>query len=433
MLSPALARFAHNSTLVSGRLHLLNLERLERHFGATWPKVRERALAIAEQTVLGGLGPQDLQVRVEDTRWLFFFPTLDKQAAQVRCAMLAEKVFRRLIGDDSRFDDLKVETVVIEADGKLLMEAADPTVLIQTMLEQAAAESPEDRSPRDRFGFDDDDEEAQSSTPRAPPPSPQQWLQREPESFPADLRFQFIPVWDASRAVIATHACDPVRIAPGGVELHGYDTLTTGDASPLVGDLDVATFARARSAARELLRTNDPGIISFPVHCRTLELPEARQRITSALERSKPEERKLFAAQLAGLPKGAPVYRILQAVSFLRRYVRAVFIHLPPSFIRFDELRGCGAYGVICRVKSSGRPTAENVKELGRFCFQARRAGLKPVAVGLRDAAAAQAAIEAGLLNLQGEAIRPATDQPHGVRHFTVPGLNPTEQRLGAA
>lgn len=432
MLSPELARFAQNSTLVSGRLHVLNLERLERHFGATWPKVRERALAIAEQTVLGGLGPQDLQIRVEDTKWLFFFPTLDKQAAQVRCAMLAEKVFRRLIGDDSRFDDVKVETVVVEADGKLLMEAADPTTLIQTMLEQAAAEPPEDRPPGGPFDFDDDDEEAESATPKTPP-TPQRWLQREHECFPADLRFRFIPVWDASRAVVATHACEPARVAPGGIELHGYDTLTTGAGSPLVGDLDVATFARARSAARELLRANDPGIVSFPVHCRTLELPEARRRITSALERSKPDERKLFAAQLAGLPKGAPIYRILQGVSFLRRYAQAVFIHLPPSFIRFDELRGSGAYGVICHVRSSGRPTAEGMKELRRFCFQARRASLKPVAVGLRDAAAAQAAIEAGILNLQGEAIRSASDRPHGIRTFTVPGLKPTEQRLGAA
>lgn len=435
-LSPELlGRFARSPTLVSGRLHVLNLDRLERHFGANWPKVRSRALAIAEQTVLGGLGPQDLHVKVEEAKWLFFFPALDKDAAQLRCAMLADKVFRRLIGDDSRFDEVRVETVVVEADGKLLLEAADPMALVQAMVEQAAA-PPEPKPAADEnwyeYGPDDDEPEPRrAAEPKGPPPQ-MQWLRREPETFPTDLKFHFVPAWDASRDVIATHSCEPVREAPGGVLLAGYDTLTRGDDSALVGMLDVAIFKRARAAVRELIQANDPGIIVFTVHCRTLEMADARRHLTELLERSKPDERKLFAAQLSGLPVGAPTHRILQGVSFLKRYARAVFVRLPLNHPHFDDLRGSGAYGVVCCPKFGARLSAKDIEQLHRFGEQARRAGLKPVATALHDRAAVAAAIEAGIVNLNGDAVHPPADQPHGVRHFSVAGIH-VARAAGAA
>jgi hypothetical protein len=427
MLSPELfGRFARSPTLVSGRLHVVNLDRLEQHFGASWPRVKARALAIAEQTILGGLGPQDLHIKVEEAKWLFFFPSLDKEAAQMRCAMLADKVFRRLIGDDTRFDEVRVETVVVEADGKLLLEAADPAALAQSLMEQAAA--PADPKPAQaqnwyEYGDDDEPEPPRVAESKGPPPQ-LQWLRREPETFPADINFHFVPTWDASRDVVATHSCEPVREAPGGVLLTGYDTLTRGNDSSLVGVLDVAIFKRARAAVRELIRANDPGIIVFTVHCRTLEMAESRRHLTDLLERTKPEERKLFAAKLAGLPAGAPTHRILQGVSFLKRYARAVFVRAPLNDPNFDDLRGSGAYGVVCRPKFGATLSAKDIELLGRFGEQARRAGLKPVATGLRSHAALVAAIGAGIVNVNGEAVGPPVGQPHGVRHFSIAGIH---------
>lgn len=422
-------RFAQNPTLVSGRLHILNLDQLERHFGENWPKVKSRALAIAEQTIIGGLGPHDLHVKVDEAKWLFFFPTLDKQAAQIHCAMLADKVFRRLIGDDGRFDEVRVETVVVEADGQVLLQAADPAALIHALVEEKAAPAePEQQSTANwEVDFDDDEPE--------PPPATEQkertyprWRRQEPETFPEDIRFHFVPIWDAARDIIAMHICEPMREAPGGILLTGYDTLTLGDNSTLVGMLDMAIFKRARAAARELIETNDPGFICFSVHCRTLEVADARRRLTKLLERSKPEERKLFTAQLAGLPVGAPSQRILYGVSFLRRYARAVLVQVPLAQMHFDKLIGSGASGVVCRPGFGHALTARDTKHIVRFGEQARHAGLMPLASGLHDRTAVEAAVGAGITKLSGDAIRAPTGRPHGVRPFSPP-----EFRAGGA
>ncbi len=434
MLPLGLAHLLRNSSLVCGRLRIANRAPYRQQIGTRPPMASEPALAAIEQTIVAGLGAQDLQMRLAGPTWLFFFPTLDKASARARCTQLAEKVRQRLSMDDIRWGDSKVECVVIEADLKLLAAAGDPATLIQTMLDEAGREALAGQA----SGLAETVAEAlaredQCTAQAVRHASQQRTSERPPEGVLGDIEFRFLPVWNASHGVIATHGCEAFRAEAADLVLRGYDTLTQGEDSALVGDLDLATFARAREAVSALLRANDPGIISFPVHWRTLERLEPRRHLTAALEQSSPEERKLLAAQLTGLSEGTPVHRIQEGVNFLQRHTRAVFVRLPPSFIRFDELRGSGAYGVVCDIRSRGSELAEHMKELRRFGYQAKRAGLKLVAAGLGDVAAVHAAIEAGFLNLQGDAISPATDEPHGARPFALPDLIATGLQLGAA
>lgn len=383
---------------MSGRLHILNLDKLERHFADRWPRVRERALAVIEQTLLGGLGPNDLHHRAGETSWLMFFPTLDKGSAQARCAMLAEKVYRRLIGDDTRFDDAKIITVVIEADGRLLMEAADPLQAIQWALNAAEA------------GEKDDASKA---------PETRHWIELPPETFPADIGFRFVPMLDVTRGVINTYHCEPWREAAGGVTLTGHGVLETGESSPLVGTLDCQRLATALGAVRALLARGEQAVVALPVHCRTIETTDPRRALMAVLEGILPEEKRLLAIGVNGLPDGAPAARIGYAARFLQRFCRAVTIMRPLKQSRPERLDNTGAFGMSLTLNNMPHTEQSAGPALDDFIQGATRHHLKALAFGLPSPMLVARAMLGGFNHVSGDGLLPPQAAPEGVRRFS--------------
>jgi len=399
MLSPdLLGRLVGAGTVVSGRLHILSLDKLERHFGERWPKVRERALVVAEQTLMAGLGPNDLHHKAGETSWLLFFPSLDKATAQARCAMLAEKVYRRLIGDDTRFDDVRIDTLVIEADGRVLTEAADPLAALQAAFDAAAAEN------------------ADTGEPEKKPPLG--WKQEEPETFPTDIGFRFVPMLDVTRGVINTYHCEPWREAAGGVTLTGHGVLQTGERSRLVGTLDCLRLEAGLSAVRALRARGEFAVIAFPVHCRTIEATDSRRALLALLETITADERRLLAIGVNGLPEGAPAGRIGYIARFLQRFCRAVTVMRPLKQSRPERLEGTGAFGISLTLDNALHGEQSAGASLDEFVKGANRHHLGALAFGLATPMLVAHAMLSGFNYVSGNGLLPPQAAPEGLRPF---------------
>lgn len=381
-----------STNLISGRLHILNLEVLERHFGPRWPRVRERALAVAEQTIIAGLGPGELHHHSGDASWIMFFPALDKLTAQTRCAMLAERIFKRLAGDDARFEDLDIRTVVVEVDGTTLLESADPEALIRAVMEAREAENTQS---------------SYNATKR---------FEAEPETFPEDIEFRFVPMLDVRRGAINTYGCEPWRIAAGGIALSGHGVLLTGDRSPLIGELDVRTLRRVNDAMATLMAQGGKVVFAVNLHCRSIEMSLWRQEIIKVFEAMTAEHRSLLAIGVTGLPDGAPAMRIGYAVSFLKQFCRAVTVVRPLRRSRPERIHATGAFGLSVSLDNMPHSEAAIGPQLDEFIRGAAKYRLKGLMFGLSSPDLVTRAIEAGFAYVSGTGLLPSQSVPNGVQ-----------------
>ncbi|MFQ5774256.1 MAG: hypothetical protein ACE5GS_07055 [Kiloniellaceae bacterium] len=139
-LESVLSQKGSLTKFVSGRVHLLNVEEIRAKLGANWEKYSDRVHRTIKDVLKNRLSPEDFYTLYRnDTYIIVFGSSSEEEEAKLKCALLAEEIMERVLGEDhaKQIELLGVRTVVAKVDGSIGTESVTSTDALAGLLQKA--------------------------------------------------------------------------------------------------------------------------------------------------------------------------------------------------------------------------------------------------------------------------------------------------------
>lgn len=410
---------AEHGTLVSGKIHVVNLSSLQRQFGADWERIAAKATQLIERIIESRLGPTDHFMRYSEFIYIFLFPQLGIAEARLKATKIADEIRRRLLGESGDLSLFRIGTLVAEADGSIRLDAGGALGGIARRLNVGGSgpESPA-FAPPGRTASTAPDTTKEGSGPAAAPGSPAPWYQ-SPASrgkvdqapgmsvLPSRYKFLYWPVWNVQKNAVTNFICG-VGPASAGT--------ATGPSQGLPENLDFLILQKVRHDFDGLAAASQRVLFTVPVYRRTVANSTDWMRFLELCQRISPEQRRLLVFELMDLVPILQWSAVEQATQTLRTLGRAVVVRQPIDNSRFARLRSLSAHAVGFDLDDySAWPESRVIAEMNRFAEGATFEGLTTYVRGLRSLSLTTAAICAGFNYIDGPAIAEPVDTPQRV------------------
>ncbi|MBI3709587.1 MAG: GGDEF domain-containing protein [Proteobacteria bacterium] len=411
MLSKLALLLRSRGSVVSGKVHFVNLDVIRQNFGNRWPAARERVFNAASRIIATHMGPTDMFSQVGDESFVIIFAGLSKPEARLKCGLIADEIYKHLLGEDRSFTDINISTVVAAVDGSISFESVNLKSILDAAL--GAAEGLDDAAAPADAPAVSDRTTALEDTQTAPAVN----------LLPTDLHFVYLPMWDAQRKAISTFACMPRSSQRLGVPLTDYAVLPGEYSSSFVPDLDLKALDRVTADAAAYLAAGGKAFFAVTVHWRTLETFATRERYRALCDKIPEKLRKLMVFEIVGLPYGAPESRVVGLVGALKPFSRSIFMRSWISDIRAGATAYFGITGISVYFGDITLPEKDLIRPLEKMCEAAGRLSLKTAAHGIRSKSLTLIAIGAGFNFIDGEAVTSALDKPGTMIRFDIEDL----------
>lgn len=387
---------------LAGRVNFIGLSKIREKLGERWPAVSDRADEITRRAIERRLTSVDVYTRYKELHYLIVFAQLTKEQAQLKCALIAEDITKRLLGEDIAPELLDVKTMISPLGGDVAFED------VPTIEELAAklAEGGEDPSPA---------------------PADDNWWesQDDPAADPLDgLRIVYRPMWDVRRNAVTTFVAVPARPSTSGDLMIGETQLPSLANVALLRRLDFIMQRRVITDLRSVVTAKHRQLMCLPVHFETLASVASRNQYLDLCVRGIPEAGKLLIVfELAGVPSGAPPSRLLDLATMLRRFSRGVLLRTNAVHPTFRPPTETGVAAIGYEALGSTIPEVRQMQEMERFAVAAKRAGLTTYIHGLRTLSLTTAAIAAGFDFVDGNVVTSVVERPLGAYRFEPANL----------
>lgn len=398
----------HPQLLSAGRIHLINFANLRKRLGDSWPRLRDRVHAAADRLINQAIGPRDVQFRNGDGEYIIVFAALNRQAATLVCAKVAEELHRLFLGEPE-LSEVTISTAVGVVDGRLLYEEVSAADLLRELERerQVPSESaaPPPEAARDGAGVS-------ATTPAEP-----RKLQLASQAFER-IDTMFRPVWDVRRQVISTYMCTPVRLFPDGTSVEGVAALASISDPQRLAAADMDFLTNTVETLDELFCNKFRLMVSVPVCFETLAARRSRQEYIGLCQSVPTYLRQFLSFEFLRFPDGVPNGRMTELVNELRPFGRRTFLRVDVRQPNFTLLVGTGLTGVSTLVNADRGAEARTMEELNSFVAAAERAGLQSCVAGITSTSLAIAARAAGFTFIAGDRVGRTEEVPQHMLHF---------------
>ncbi|PWC37402.1 hypothetical protein [Azospirillum sp. TSO35-2] len=400
---------AQPQLLSAGRVHMLNFTQLRDSLGTAWEEMRDRVHAAADRIIARHIADQDVQFRTGDGEYIIVFATLNRQAATLVCAKVAEELHRLFLGDPD-LADIKIATAVGQLDGKILYEHASVADLLSTIGQAAGPRATDavDAAPT---------AVAPSAEPAAARPTEPRKLQLSQVEL-AQISTMFRPLWDVGRQVISTYMCTPVRRFPDGSAVEGVAALAAITDPQQLAKINTDTLIDTVEILDELFRNKFRLMVSVPVCFETLAARRTRQEYIAVCQSVPDYLRQFLSFEFLRFPAGVPNGRMTELVNEMRPFCRWSFLRVEFRQQSFTSLAGTGLTGLTTLVPSDRAAEARTMEDLNSFVASAERANLRTCVVGVASTSLAIAARAAGTTLIAGDRIGRAEEIPQHMLRF---------------
>ncbi len=375
---------ATQTPAVAGRIHVINLCKLRDRFGERWSEIAWNVDALVRKVIKQNLTPGDVFTRHHDYAYFLLLPHLSKAEGQLKCVLIAERVLKRLAGEEA-LGFVDVRTAVTQVDGSVGFEEVRRTERLATLLDRAE----EQKQPRLLTASD---------------PSPTTWK---------DLRFIYRPMWNVRKRLVSTYLCVPVLQSPEGPTLLGEAVLPQGDTLAR-SSLDLTILEHVLDDLRGVSGKGQRMILAVPLHYGNVVNSGVRRELVKLCQTFTAAHQYLVF-EIVGVPSEADRRGLQAMLAFLQPYSRALIARLPlecTDFPLFDET-GVIAAGVdIGEVEGT---EARIIAKMDVFAACAAQAGLRSYIHGLTKLSLTTAAVCAGFAYIDGDAVTSVIDSPRGV------------------
>jgi hypothetical protein len=130
------------------------------------------------------------------------------------------------------------------------------------------------------------------------------------------------------------------------------------------------------------------------------------------LARLSARARKRLAIEICDFSLGTPPARVMELMAPLKRLCASVIARLPVETTGMAALREAGVTAVCCDVTQCAAPPLTLASRLGQFQRAAASAGLPAFARGVSSLDQLDAAIDAGLALIDGDAVAEDVSAP---------------------
>ncbi len=400
---------------LAGRVNFIGLSKIREKLGDRWERVAERADDITRRAIERRLTAADVYTRYKELHYLIIFAHLPREQAQLKCALIAEEITKRLLGEDIAPDLLEVKTMISPLGDALELEDVPRIESLAARLAEGDTAVTAEPGPRTAQPPDEDDT---------------WWEAESPASADAlsGVTFVYRPMWDVRHKAITTYACTPVP-NPGESQLHVSDP-------SVLRRLDALVQRRVITDLRKAVKANKRMMLTLPVHFETLAAVASRNEYIELCRRGiPPEGGRLLVFELVGVPDGLPQSRLLDLSAMLRRFGRSVLLRSPVTRTMFRPAAETGIAAVGIEAPGDSVPEARQIQDMERFAAAAGRTGLTTYVHGLPTISLTTAAIAAGFDFVDGDVLTSVVERPQHVYGFEMTQLFRTclRGRLGAA
>lgn len=396
---------------LAGRVNFIGLSKIKDKLGSRWEKLSALADDITRKAIERRLTNVDVYTRYKELHYLIVFAQLSPEQAQLKCALIAEEITKRLLGEDIAPELLEVKTMLSALDGKFEFENVPD-------IETLASKIGDGPSEPEASGDPDDD-----------------WWNDEETADPlANVQLVYRPMWDVKRNAVTTYVCVPARPSGTGRLMVGESEIPRLEEPEVSQRLDLMIQKRVIGDLRKLVESGKQQLLCLPVHFETLA---SNQRRLAYLDRCRrgvpPQGVKLLVFELMGVPEGVPQNRLLELAAALKRFSRGVLLRTKVSetVFRPPNETGIAAIGFE-HFAAYGVAESKQIAEMERFAAAAKKAALATYVHGLRTISLTTAAIAAGFDFVDGDVVTSVVDTPGGAYSFQMQDLFTARFRAGA-
>lgn len=395
---------------LAGRLNFIGLSKIKEKLGDRWEKLSARADDITRKAIERRLTNVDVYTRYKELHYLIVFAQLSPEQAQLKCALIAEEITKRLLGEDIAPELLEVKTMLSALDGKFEFENVPDIETLASRIGDAPATAETSKNPDDDW-----------------------WNDEETTDPLADVQLVYRPMWDVKRNAVTTYVCVPARPGAGGRLQVGESEIPRLEEPEVSQRLDLMIQKRVIGDLRKLVESGKQQLLCLPVHFETLA---SNQRRLAYLDRCRrgvpPHGVKLLVFELMGIPEGIPQNRLLELATALRRFSRGVLLRTKVSetVFRPPNETGIAAIGFE-HFAAFGIAESRQIAEMERFASAAKKAALATYVHGLRTISLTTAAIAAGFDFVDGDVVTSVVDTPSGAYSFQMQDLFTARFRAG--
>jgi hypothetical protein len=380
--------------LLAGRISLINLREIEETFGPSWKRIADRAERIARATIERHLMPGDIYTGVDGLSFIIVFCSLSESAANAKCALIADRIRKTLLGDQGA-EQFAVKASVVAIDASFRLAEAGSLAELSKAAAAHAESGPADR---------------ECPETRAP-------ASAETQSRPDD-RFWYRPIWHQARNVVSAYLCADRPLAGGQSE-----EATSSDPD-FIHRRDEAARDRVLEDLDGLRRSGRRFLLVAQVHFETLASAGRRRGYAAVLAgRVDENAAKLLVVEILDAPVGVPQSRLVEIIATLRPFFRGVLVRLPTDSTDMSNLRGCGLTAVGCEIGDCRGSEHAVLQQMNRFSRAAEVSGLSTYLLGAHTRSVVAAAVGAGFRYVGGDAVAEPVDRPDQLIEFQLADL----------
>jgi hypothetical protein len=391
--------FQSHQKVALGRIHFLNLEDLVVRKITNREETLKRLRDIAEGVIRDFAGPHDEFQLDGHANATLYFPTLTREAGQLKLAALADAIADRIRADQPKLADLQHSTKTAGIDRQSFLQQLSSR---DRRLSDARAIQAEKR----RLEAGNRAVTAMGATretgPDQPPEELPYWrrvLENQEHEIPENAAVSFSAVWRVKVEMVTGRLC---RVSLGEMEADADDRFRGDVTDVRRAQLDSYLLATTVSHVAGMIEQGRQVIHVVPVSFRSIERDPHRLKVMGVL-RSAPEEvRRLIVCEIVELPPDASVQRLQEPFTRIQSLCRSAMAQLKLSTSSLRGWRKVGISTVGVELPAELALTRDLVHRLDAFSFKARSTSLTPYIWGVDTKLAAAATLAADFSYLSG-------------------------------
>lgn len=378
--------FTTRNVVVAGKVQLLDLQAVRERTRKGSYRLADGIDVFAQHAIERHLTEADFFAPYKGN-YLIAFGELSKEAAQLKCGLIAEEISRWLFGTRTSDYDA-VKTVVAEVHRDKDLKGLQGIEAVALALERAEVSIGRKTS-----------NAGAGETPGS-------------SILPLDLQFFYRPMWHVRRKVVSTFECTPARSGSSGQFLIGDEVLRNPDDPAAIAELDVKTLCKVIDDLHEETKREQRRLLALPVHYSTLNDKNVLQLYLGLLGQVPEILRRAMVVELVGLPKGVLNSRMLEMSLMLKPLMRARIVCLGLDDPDFAAVSDGGYFAVGADLRGHPDPESKLIQRMEDFAEKASQHGLSTYIHGLDSLSLTTAAVCAGFHFIDGDGITSLVDAP---------------------
>ncbi len=386
----------------AGKIHMLGLEAIKVRLGAKWDRMSDLVHRYFEAAIRREMAPGDTFAHTNELSYIVLFRGTTLAETQLKCAVIAKDVCKRLFGEDDTDVSVRSLTLPVNDADLSLPEVQEA---LNTLLEKEGREATyyvrerriEAREPQSiRIRLDKDSEQFHYLAEDKP-------------------HFLYRPIWDSVRGVVLTYLGQALPYTVSSAATFTECCLAETESDQAL--LDELTLLDCLYRARNLRNSGFRIQFAVPLHFSTLSRGKLWQKYSAIRDNASPELLRDLALFVHGIGPDVPNIRLVGELPKLNAISKRVFclIDDPSSISRQFRNTGIYALGLSYRKAVSER---EWIAQLSSAYSSARNEGFETFALGAPTRSAAVNAIGAGARFVEGTGVRgPIADPKLGYVH----------------